>query len=414
MNVLIWSQYFWPENFRINQLAAALHQSGLQVSVLTGKPNYPEGNFYPGYKTKGIQFERYEGMRVIRMPLVSRGNNSSIRLAFNYLSFILSGYIFAPKALRNQKIDIVFVYAVSPLLQTLPAIFMAKLKRAPLVVWVQDLWPESLLATGFVKNRYILQTIENIVRYIYRHTDAILISSEAFRSPISRLVKDANKIRYYPNAAEPISVCSESDSACQAAVEIEKCFSIVFAGNIGAAQSMETILGAAEKLRSITRIRFFIVGSGSQKGWLEKEIIKRKLDNVLLTGRLPHTEMPKIFTAASALLVTLKNSPIFTVTVPSKIQAYLAAGKPVIASMNGEGARIIEESGAGLSCPAEDSIALAKTVLRIYKLSAGEKNKLGEKGLRYFKAHFNFPSLVAELKDHFKATRGVWERNKAK
>ena len=210
MNILLWSQYFWPENFRINQLAAALHQSGLQVSVLTGKPNYPEGNVYPGYKTKGIQFERYEGMRVIRMPLVPRGNNSFTRLALNYLSFILSGYMFAPKALRSQKIDVVFVYAVSPLLQTLPAIFIAKLKRAPLVLWVQDLWPESLLATGFVKNRYILQAVEKLVRYIYRNTDSILISSEAFRIPISRLVKEASKIRYYPNAAEPVSDCSES------------------------------------------------------------------------------------------------------------------------------------------------------------------------------------------------------------
>lgn len=414
MNVLIWSQYFWPENFRINQLAAALHQSGLHVSVLTGKPNYPEGNFYPGYKFKGLQFEKYENIGVFRIPMVSRGHNSSIRLAFNYLSFIMSGYIFTPKALRNQKIDMVFVYAVSPLLQTLPAIFIAKLKRAPLVVWVQDLWPESLFATGFVKNRYILQSVEKLVRYIYRHTDSILISSEAFRGPISRLVKDANKIRYYPNAEEPVPVYSESDNACKAALDIEKWFSIVFAGNIGAAQSMETILGAAEKLGSITNIRFFIVGSGSQKGWLEKEIIKRKLDNVSLTGRLPHSEMPKIFAAASALLVTLRDSPIFTVTVPSKIQAYLAAGKPVIASMNGEGARIIEEAGAGFSCPAEDSNALAEAVLRIYNLSAEKQINLGESGLRYFKAHFNFSPLVAELKNHFIATRDFWERNKAK
>jgi glycosyltransferase involved in cell wall biosynthesis len=414
MNVLIWSQYFWPENFRINQLATALHQSGLQVSVLTGKPNYPEGNVYPGYKTKGIQVEGYEGMRVIRMPLVSRGNNSFIRLALNYLSFILSGYMFAPKALRSQKIDVVFVYAVSPLLQTLPAILIAKIKRAPLVLWVQDLWPESLLATGFVKNRYILQAVEKLVRYIYRHTDSILISSEAFRGPISRLVKDVDKIRYYPNAAEPVAVRSGSKNACLSAVEIEKWFSIVFAGNIGAAQSMETILGAAEKLRSFQKIKIFIVGSGSQKGWLEKEMIKRKLDNVRSTGRLPHTEMPEIFAAASVLLVTLKNSPIFTFTVPSKVQAYLAAGKPVIASMNGEGARIIEAAGAGFSCPAEDSNALAKTILSIYNLSAEEQIKPGERGLRYFKDHFNFTSLVAELIDHFKATRAVWERNKAK
>ena len=191
-------------------------------------------------------------------------------------------------------------------------------------------------------------------------------------------------------------------------------FSIVFAGNIGAAQSMETILGAAEKLRSISKIRFFIVGCGSQKAWLEKEIIKRRLANVSLTGRLPHTEMPKIFTAASALLVTLKDSPIFTVTVPSKIQAYLAAGKPVIASLNGEGARIIEEAGAGFSCPSQDSNALAMTVLRIYKLSVEEQAKMGESGRRYFKAHFNFRSLVTELKEHFKAVNGFWERNKAR
>jgi len=180
MRILIVSQYFWPESFVINDIARSLALKGHNVTVLTGKPNYPEGKIAAGYRAWGIQQELYAGAEVIRVPLVPRGNGSPWRLALNYLSFIFSGMTLAPFVLRGWAYDLVFVYAPSPLLQALPAVLLAWLKRAPLVVWVQDLWPESLMATGFVKNRWMIKVVEALVRYVYHRADSILIQSEAF------------------------------------------------------------------------------------------------------------------------------------------------------------------------------------------------------------------------------------------
>lgn len=403
MKVLLWSQYFWPENFRINELAAALQVGGIQVTVLTGKPNYPHGAIFPGYKSIGIQRERYADMEVVRLPLVPRGSDapSRLRLAINYLSFIVSGYVLAPFALRGQECDVVFVYAPSPLLQALPAIFLARLKGVPLVLWVQDLWPESLAATGFVRSRWALKIVEAMVRYIYRHADSILIQSEAFRGPVAYLTDDPGKIGYFPNSAEPGSERCAGDDARGVAAEVGEMFSVVFAGNIGTAQSMETILLAAERLTLHSDIMFYVVGSGSREAWLRQEISRRRLQNVLLPGPLASVDMPAVFAAASALLVTLAGAPALALTVPSKLQAYLASGRPVIASLNGEGARIVREAQAGFTCQADDGEALAAAVLALYELTPAERCRLGENGRRYFSEHFEPKKRVRELIEHF-------------
>ncbi|MCF6178561.1 MAG: glycosyltransferase family 4 protein [Geopsychrobacter sp.] len=401
MRILIWSQYFWPENFRINELVASLVEEGMHVTVLTGKPNYPGGRIFPGYKVLSITRERFAGADVVRLPLVPRGSGSAFGLAINYLSFILTGYILSPVALRGQHYDGVVGFAPAPLLQVLPAIFLARLKHASVVVWVQDLWPESLIATGFIKNPLVIKSLEAIIRYIYRHADTIMIQSRAFREPVARLTNDVRKILYYPNTAEPTLNTATNEGGCLTAREIRQGFSVVFTGNIGKAQSMETILQAAEDLATQSDIRFYIVGGGSQAEWLKQEIRCRHLNNVLMTGHLPLTAMPEIFAAASALLVTLGDSPVLAAVIPSKLQAYLAAGKPVIASLNGEGARIVLEAGAGFSCPAENGTALADKVRRLYALSPEERLRLGKNGREYFDAHFDPKKQVHKLIDHF-------------
>lgn len=402
MRLLVFTQYFWPETFGINHLVRALVRAGVQVTTLTGKPNYPDGKVFAGYTALGIQREDYVGAEVVRVPLISRGNRSHFRLALNYLSFIASGYFLAPFALRGKHFDAVFVYAPSPLLQALPAIFLAWLKRAPLVVWVQDLWPESLSATGFVRSPYALSAVEAAVRYIYRHTDLILVQSEAFRAPLSKMVKDVGKIHYYPNSVEAVvNLTDAAESVPDKLVsEIQSCFSVVFTGNVGTAQSVEMIVEAADKLKSHSDIRFFIVGSGSREDWLAAEVRYRNLENVVLTGRLPAAAMPTIFSAASALLVTLRDEPIFAYTIPSKVQAYLAAGRPIIACMNGEGARVVADAGAGLVCAAGDSMALAEVVLAMEALTAQERARLGENGRRYFSEHYEPQKLTKQLIEH--------------
>lgn len=401
MNVLIWSQYFWPENFRINELAVALSQRGLKVTVLTGKPNYPDGDIFGGYQVAGIHRETHAGVEVIRVPLLPRGRRSASRLLLNYLSFIGSGLFFGANALRNRPFDIVFVYAPSPLLQALPAILISRLKRAPLLVWVQDLWPDSLAATGFIKNRTVLGFVKILVRYIYRHSDAILIPSEAFRQSVAKLTDDPGKIWYYPNTAEPIAEQPSLSNGAELVSELKSCFSVVFAGNIGVAQSVETIVDAADQLRTYPHIRFFIVGSGSREAWLREMIAHLNLMNVVLVGRLPYEEMPAVFSCSTALLVTLRDEPALANTIPSKLQAYLSAGKPIVASMNGEGARIVTEAEAGVTSPAEDSQALAHNILKLEALPPHERQRMGANGMRYFKENFDPQRQTDELIRHF-------------
>lgn len=411
MRILIVSQYFWPESFVINDIARSLALKGHNVTVLTGKPNYPEGKIAAGYRAWGIQQELYAGAEVIRVPLVPRGNGSPWRLALNYLSFIFSGMTLAPFVLRGWAYDLVFVYAPSPLLQALPAVLLAWLKRAPLVVWVQDLWPESLMATGFVKNRWMIKVVEALVRYVYHRADSILIQSEAFRGPVTRLTGNQEKVRYYPNTAQSSQDETEKMVESELVSRLRKCFAVVFAGNLGAAQSLETILFAAKCLKAQPEIQFFIVGSGSRGAWFAQEVDRRKLANVVLTGRLPHAEMPAVFAAASALLVTLADSPALALTIPSKLQAYLAAGRPVIASLNGEGERLVRCAETGFTCPAGDAEALAAAVLKLYGLPSSERDRMGSNGRRYFEEHFEPSNRLEELIELF---QGLSQQRKEK
>lgn len=404
MKVLIWSQYFWPENFPINKLAVELHAQGVEVTVVTGKPNYPDGQVFPGYTASGIQREEYFGVEVIRIPLHPRGKGSSYGLVLNYLSFIFSGYFFAPFALRGRKFDAVFVYAPSPLLQALPAIFVAWLTNAPLIVWVQDIWPETLRATGFIKNRGILLFVEGAVRYIYRYSDSILIQSEAFRTSVERLVSNKDKIRFYPNSAGDLADASSlSEHRCKAAADIQQHFSVVFAGNIGSAQSCETIVAAAELLIEHSTIKFYLVGSGSRFASIALDVKNKGMSNIIMTGRFSPEEMPSVFSAASVLLVCLKNDPALSATIPSKLQSYMSAGKPIIASLDGEAARLVVDANAGVSCQAEDSEALAKAVLQLYQMAPDERSRLGMNARHYFKTHFHLTERVSELVCHFRA-----------
>lgn len=405
MKILLVSQYFWPETFGINALARALRDRGLEITVLTGKPNYPDGEVFDGYSASGCVRDEFDGIEVIRMPLFPRGRRSALRLVLNYLSFIVSGLTYGPWLLRGRRFDAVFVYAPSPLLQALPAIWLARLKRAPFALWVQDLWPESLSATGFVKNRMVLGLVERVVRFIYRHTDSILVPSEAFRAPIAKLADHPAKIRYYPNAwVEEAGQGGADDAAASSlTADIAAGFSVVFAGNLGTAQALDTVVDAAEHLqRDGVDMRFFLIGSGSLSGWLVDEIKRRGLRNIVLPGRFPPAAMGRFYGAASALLVSLRDEPIFAYTIPSKVQGYLAAGRPVIAALNGEGQRLVEAAGAGVACPAGDSAAMAAAVQKLFHLDADTRAEMGENARLYAIRHFSLDRLAGDLTEHFR------------
>jgi glycosyltransferase involved in cell wall biosynthesis len=402
MRVLIWTQYFWPENFHINAVASSLKAQGVEVTVLTGKPNYPEGKIFDGYKAEGIQIEEYFGINVIRIPLIPRGKNSGKRMVLNYISFIISGYLCAPYALRGKKFDVVFVYAPSPLLQALPAIYISWLKHTPLVLWVQDVWPDVLVATGFIKSRWILDAVGLVVSYIYRFSDSILIQSEGFRACVERWTGKKEHIRYFPNSADDTSPeLIRPIGKIQFAEEIATNFSVVFAGNIGTAQSCEIIIEAAKLLQSVPAIKFYLVGGGSMAYSINKSIVDARLKNVVMTGQILAEDMSAVFKSAAVLLLTLRDESSLSLTIPSKLQSYLAAGKPVIVCCNGESASVVTKANAGLTCPAGDAFALADAVMKLFQITPEERLRLGENGRTYFETHYRLQNNMTWLVRHF-------------
>ncbi len=407
--ILIVSQYFWPESFRINNVAKTLIEKGVDVEVLTGKPNYPRGKIFTGYRTWGCQRENYQDININRIPMLARGGSGWL-LALNYLSFIISGLLFAPWMLRQKRFDVIFVYAPSPILQTIPALLLGKIKGCPVVLWVQDLWPESLSATGHVKNRTILKIVERMVCFIYRHTDLLLVQSRAF-GELVRVMASGTPIVYYPNSADDIFAEPATDDP-PIIDGLGEEFSIMFAGNIGTAQAVEVIVEAASLLKEYTDIHFVILGEGCRLEWMRQEVKNLKLYNLHLPGRFPVETMPGLMQKASVLLVTLADKEIFRATIPSKIQAYLAAGRPVLACLNGEGAKLIIEAGAGLTVPAEDGLALSEAILCLYCMSTQEREAMGERGRMYYVEHFSHDMLVDQLIIHLQSVcrhKGITE-----
>ena len=392
----MFSQYYWPENFRINEVAQTLSANGVDVEILTGKPNYPAGVVFGGYKAMGCVQETHQGLLVHRVPLFPRGKGAT-RLALNYLSFVLSAAVFGPQLLRNKQFDAILVFAPSPILQAIPAVLIGRLKKCPVLLWVQDLWPESLSATGHMTHRGTLKAVEYVVRWIYHRVDLLLVQSKSFIPKVQALA-ETTPIVYHPN--------SFFDYATESIRPVVECpafnctFPVLFAGNIGSAQAVEVILEAATILRDIEGIRFVMVGDGSKRDWLMQQASERGLNNLVFPGRYPVEAMPALMDRAAALLVTLTDTEIFRLTIPSKVQAYLAAGRPIIACLNGAGAEVVQEAGAGVTVPAEDAAALAQAVKALYSMPEQERLELGVRGRRYYEEHFSHDKLVDELIGH--------------
>jgi glycosyltransferase involved in cell wall biosynthesis len=398
VRLLVVSQYFWPENFRVNDLVAELVARGHEVIVLTGEPNYPDGRIFAEYRSDPGRFGEYAGARVLRVPVVPRGSGS-VRLVINYLSFVVSGLLLGPWCLRGRTFDAIFVFQTSPITSALPAILLRWLKKAPLLMWVLDLWPDTLAAIGVVRSPRALAWVGRLVSFIYRRCDRVLVQSRAFVPNVERYAGDTSRIRYFPNWAEPTFEGRLDDVALAPEVEPYKdCFNVLFAGNIGEAQDFPAILDAAQALRNEPGLRWLIVGDGRSAPWVHSEIAKRDLTrSVIMLGRHPIERMPSFFRAASALLVSLKKEPIFAMTIPGKVQSYLAAGLPIVAMLDGEGAAVIEQAGAGLVCEAGEGLALAQRVRELMIMSAAARATMGERGRRYGELEFDRAHLMSTL-----------------
>ncbi|PRC92711.1 glycosyltransferase family 4 protein [Solimicrobium silvestre] len=407
MRILIVTQYFWPENFRINDLASDFANKGHEVTVLTGSPNYPEGDLYPEFAADPGRFSKYQSVKILRIAHVLRGQ-SKVRLMLNYLTFFINASLTGAWKLRRSEFDVIFVFAVSPITMAIPAIVLGRLKHIPIFLWVQDLWPETLSAVGVVRSPFLLKMVGKMVSWIYAKCDHILIQSRAFTASVQQYCDQAHlpgKVLYFPNWAE--QVFSQTSYHKQDVLKRDdELFTILFAGNIGDAQDFPAILNAAELLKSNERIRWVIVGDGRARDWVADEVVRRGLQScVHLVGRFSLETMPSFFQVADALLVALKSDDIFSHTVPGKVQSYLAAGKAILGMIDGEARLVIDESGGGRSCASGASAELAQLVMEMSATSKEDLAQMGERGRQYYQRHFDRETLLKKLEMYFQAAK---------
>lgn len=400
MRLLVVTQYFWPENFRINDLVAELVRRGHQVVVLTGWPNYPDGRVFDEFRERSRDFDEYKGARIVRVPMLPRGRGS-VRLLLNYLTFAVSASLFGLWRLRGRKFDAILAYEPSPITVGIPAGVFRAFKKAPLAFWVLDLWPETLQAIGIVRSKKLLRLVGKLVAGIYKRCDLILAQSKSFVPAIARYAGRDARIEYFPSWSDLVFNTEDVEAATEISVK-QGGFNILFAGNIGEAQDFPAILAAAERLKVYPNIRWLIVGDGRMAGWVAEEIKVRGLEAcVSMLGRYPVERMPSFFKHADALLVSLKDEPIFALTIPGKLQSYLAAGIPVLAMLNGEGADVIRNANAGLTCPAGDAKQLAQAVLELAAMNKDDRQQLGKNGCAYAQKEFNREVLMSRLENWF-------------
>ena len=398
MRILIVSQYFYPEDFKVNDIAFDFVNRGHEVVVFTAKPNYPKGSFYKGYSFWGKSEEVINGVKVIRIPIFPRFDSSSKFLILNYLSFIFFSYIF--KYRLKGKFDIIFSHLPSPLIAALPAIWFRKKFKSKLYLWVLDLWPESVQANSKFKDGYIIKNLNKVIKYIYSNTDVILISSKVFKSSILEKGIHPNKIiKYFPNWAE--DVFSEESIDSPEIPDLPQGFNILFAGNIGDSQDFESILEAA-KLTQEKSINWVLVGDGRKVPWIKSEIKKNNITNVYLLGRYPIEMMPVFFKRADAMLVSLKDSPAFALTVPAKVQAYMASSKIILGMFNGEGQELINESGCGFAVNAGDYQELSEKAIEIKCLRNEQRVQMERSSKSFYIQNFSKKKLFDFLENDFK------------
>lgn len=386
MKILVVCQYYYPEPFRISDICEALAQEGHSVTVVTGTPNYPEGEIYAGYDNGARADEIRNGVSVHRCPIIPRKTGALYRF-LNYYSFVWSSWKYLKKV--KEDYDVVFVNQLSPVMMAESAIRWAKKNHKKCVLYCLDLWPESLLVGGIKKDSVLYRIFLKISQRIYRNTDDILVSSKAFVDYFVQTLGITGKnIRWLPQYAEGLF-----DELPEPAGKKEG-IHIVFAGNVGKLQSVETVVEAAKLLQDEGRIHIHIVGGGVA---LDKcADMANGLDNITFHGRHDLSEMPAFYAMADVMLISLVKDPGLSVNLPGKVQSYLAAGKPVIGSINGETARVIREAGCGICAPAEDPEALAQVMRKI----ASEPEKLreyGENAKRYYNDNFRKEYFISEL-----------------
>ena len=398
-HILVVSQYFHPETFRINDMASEWVKRGYKVTVLTGIPNYPMGKFFPGYSWRKKRRETWNGMEIIRIPLIARGH-SAIGMVLNYYSFVISGWFW--NRFNKVKADMVFSFEVSPMTQVKVGCGYAKKHKVPHFVYVQDLWPENVETVTGIHSRLVIGPIDRMVDKIYRKVDKIFVTSPSFvEAVVNRKHKvPREKVHYWPQYAEEFYRPLEK----QAIPEIpdDGSFKIAFTGNIGTAQGLDVLPKAAALLRD-DDMKFVIVGDGRYQDELEKQIEEFGVsDKFIMIPRVNAEKIPEILSACDAGFISFNKTSLWEMTIPAKLQSYMACGKAIVASASGETKRIIEESGCGICTEIGKAQALADGIRTMIKSDSAD---MGRKAREYFKENFDKKRLMDEMDEFMNSNR---------
>ncbi|MFD1020171.1 glycosyltransferase family 4 protein [Thalassobacillus hwangdonensis] len=399
-HILVISQYFYPEQFRINDICTEWVKKGYKVTVITGIPNYPQGKYFKGYGLLKARKETYNDIEIVRIPLIPRGN-SSIMLALNYVSFVASGFFW--NLFTQIKADYVFIFEVSPMTQALPGVWYAKKRRVPCYLYVQDLWPENFETLSGIKNNWIINIIGKMVNYIYNRCTKIFTTSRSFITSINHRGVPTEKIEYWPQYAEDFYQPIDKTSIDE--IPNDNAFNIIFAGNIGTSQGLDILPEVAAKLKNANlkkRVRFNIVGDGRYKNNLIELVNSKNISDMFnFIPKQPATRIPELMAANDAAFLCLTDSPLFSMTIPAKLQSYMACGIPIIASAQGETRQIINESSAGECSPPGDVDKLKEKIIELLSKSPIELHEIGRNARDYYDKNFNKTDLLNKFDSYF-------------
>ncbi|MGF7229602.1 MAG: glycosyltransferase family 4 protein [Candidatus Saccharibacteria bacterium] len=387
--ILIVGQHFWPETFRITDIAEGFVEQGFDVDVLCGTPNYPSGKFFPGYSFFKNRRQDYRGVNIIRVPEIPRGNNTNFRILINYLSFPFFSLFYVPYLL-TKKYDRVMVYQLSPVMMSIPGILVAKIKGIKLYMYICDFWPHSLFSILHFKNKYLVKFITWFSYWHYRRADGLV---GVFKGIQTRLISevgiDKQRTLYIPQVAEKLYENEVFDKVLEK--RFKGTFNIVFAGAINPAQSFDTVVEAAMSVINSghTNVKFIIIGDGMSRKWLEEEVAKLGIVKYFaFEGFKPVADIPKYQTIADALLVALTKSSLFEYGIPAKVQSYMASGRPIVGAMDGEGQRLINNSKCGICVDSGDAQGLADAITKMVTMKPKDRLQMGKNGRTYHFEHF--------------------------
>ena len=395
---LLITNHFYPETFRCNDIAFELVKRGYEVKVLTAIPDYPEGKYHKGYSLFKKRVENIDGVKVVRVPHIPRGNGKAMRMIVHYASSMFFFFFYALYQAIFHKYDCIFIHNTSPAFICLPAVLIKKIRRTPIDHWILDMWPESLAAGG-INNKKAYNIIEKMMGMIYRNSDIIHISSMGFKRLLIEKGVPEEKIEYLPNFCEDTSGNTELKSI----PELPNGFVVMFAGNIGEAQNMENVMKSALLLKEEKDIHFVLVGDGRKKQWIEGFVKDNGLEETVhLMGRWPIDTMSSFFAKADVMLVSLADEVAFNLVLPAKVQAYMVNKKPILGMLNGEGQEVIKTAKCGWSVNSDDVEGMARTLKELSIMTQDELKAIGENGYRFYAENFELNLCMDKVDDSLK------------